>query len=102
MSQKTFKGILAMMWRHGFCREKTAVAGRGGAAAWTWSLFPAAVSVMSTTMNAPSSTRSSQGSRVAQELEVLRQKQLAKSQRQKLKDSKWSFNVRFLWQAWQG
>ena len=43
---------------------------------------------MSTTMDAPSSTRSSQGSRVAQELEVLRQKQLAKSQRQKLKDSK--------------
>lgn len=33
-----------------------------------------------------SATKSSQGSRVQQELEVLRQKQLAKSQRDKLKD----------------
>lgn len=34
----------------------------------------------------PSSTRSVQGTRVQQELEVLRQKQLAQSQRNKLKD----------------
>jgi hypothetical protein len=34
----------------------------------------------------PSSTRSKQGTRVQQELEILRQKQLAKSQRNKLKD----------------
>ena len=35
-----------------------------------------------------SATKSSQGKLVQQELEVLRQKQLAKNQRDKLKDSK--------------
>jgi hypothetical protein len=34
----------------------------------------------------PSSTRSVQGTRVQQELEILREKQLAQSQRNKLKD----------------
>lgn len=43
---------------------------------------------MNFSLNAPTSTKSAQGSRVAQELELLRQKQLAKNQRQKLKDSK--------------
>lgn len=37
-----------------------------------------------------SASKSSQGNRVQQELEVLRQKQLAKNQRDKLKDCKCS------------
>ncbi len=39
----------------------------------------------------PSSTRSVQGTRVQQELEVLRHKHLAQSQRNKLKDRTYTF-----------
>jgi hypothetical protein len=62
----------------------TSSAGKVQRQQWDYSLGRADIR---STMSAPSSAKSAQGSRVALELEILRQKQLAKSQRLKLKDS---------------